>query len=85
MKYEYGYILIAGGESQTVILGTVDEAGLAEREKTTEVANRMERTPGLREKVLSNPAIYFVRPIIKDEIQREEGDAPGEGNPGQWK
>ena len=63
MKYEYGYILAAGGETQTTVLGFVDESDLPAKTQEIEAANRAERAiPNIRGHLVANPALYFVRP-----------------------
>jgi len=66
VKYEHGYTLSSGGETKTVILGIIEESELKEKQIEVDDANMMEREPGIRGQLLSNPATYFVRKLISE-------------------
>jgi hypothetical protein len=63
MKFQVGYTLSVGGESKTEILWVVSEEEYEKEKRAVEVANRIERRPGLHGRTLPHPATYFIRPV----------------------
>ena len=63
MRYEFGYALAIDGESLTTILERWDKCEFEKKKDWARLANTAERRPGVRGKILPNPAIYFIREV----------------------
>ena len=61
--YEYGYVISAGGETKTTILGQVSEQDVEAKRKEVETANRAQYLPLYRGLPARNPVTYFVQPV----------------------
>lgn len=61
MKYEYGYLIVAGGETKETVLGTCGEAEVAQTRREIERANEAERGPDIKGLVRPQTSFWFVR------------------------